>query len=75
MAKAVGQSLWLKGLRDILVVGVLVLEFRHVTFGSFDTLVSEGILKYFGMFSVLGIRDILVVGSWCSIRVSTFDIW
>ena len=46
MAKAVGQSLWLKGLRDILVVGVLVLEFRHLIFCSFDMLVSEGILIF-----------------------------
>ena len=45
MAKAVGQGLWLKlGLRDILVVGVLVSEFCHLIFGSFDMLVSEGIL-------------------------------
>ena len=58
MAKAVGQSLWLKGLRNILVVGVLVFEFRHLisdrylvvgNFGSSDILA-------FLMFSVLGIR-------------------
>ena len=42
MAKAVGQGLWRKGLRDILVVGVLVM------------LVSEG-MGYFGSSVVFGI--------------------